>query len=255
MRPSSSNLRASGFLMPKAGSETSECEDAIGINLGARRFAVADGATEGFDSRTWARWLARVWVKSTGTAASVEDFSNFIATLGKSFHARWNHRALPWYAEEKASKGSFAAFAGIHFVAETRAARLSWKAMAIGDCCVIHLRRNTICDAFPVDNPEDFNSSPTLIPSLQSAQKPAMSSAVLREGIVETGDVFLLCSDAVAAWYLALSRENNNTVNVLQCLLELNRRDTLIQLFNDARLAQTIRNDDIAIVRINARSE
>ena len=90
-----------------------ECEDAIGINRAAGRFAVADGATEAFDARSWARLLAEGWVVSEPPALTPEAFGAWVAGQGTALHGAWEGRTLSWYAEEKARRGSFAAFVGV----------------------------------------------------------------------------------------------------------------------------------------------
>ena len=57
-------LRRQQILLPKSGFELSECEDFIGVDEQNQRFAVADGATEAFDARSWAQRLAQNWVSS-----------------------------------------------------------------------------------------------------------------------------------------------------------------------------------------------
>src|ERR671932_253708 len=103
-------LRADQFLLPKEGAQEAECEDAVGVNLAAHRFAVADGATEAFDARNWARRLAEGWVATEPPALSRETFGAWVAEQGVALHDSWQGRTLPWYAEEKARRGSFAAF-------------------------------------------------------------------------------------------------------------------------------------------------
>ena len=48
---------------PKVGNRESENEDAIAVAPAALRFAVADGATEGWHSREWADHLAKSYVR------------------------------------------------------------------------------------------------------------------------------------------------------------------------------------------------
>src|SRR5215471_5017300 len=105
-------IRLSWFRLPKAGAEWAEYEDAIGINRAALRFAVADGATESFASAAWARLLVSNWVTEP-SAISPEGFQAMVSRLGADLHAEWSGADLAWYAEEKAERGSHAAFAGL----------------------------------------------------------------------------------------------------------------------------------------------
>src|SRR5215210_6557539 len=130
MKSSSLQLRTQHLLLQKSGHAFSECEDAIGINREALRYAVADGATEAFDAQSWARRLAHCWVEEDERPAlTLEDFRAWVEGHGKSLHDSWNGLRLAWYAEEKSRGGSYAAFVGIQFSLDAR--EPSWQAIAL----------------------------------------------------------------------------------------------------------------------------
>src|SRR5436309_10873140 len=79
-------------LLPKAESVGAECEDAIAINRPLGRFAVADGATEGFDSRRWARYLVKGWTSRTSAGLSDSLLPDGVALLGAELRKRWSGR-------------------------------------------------------------------------------------------------------------------------------------------------------------------
>src|SRR5579864_6363613 len=97
------------YLTQKAGSERRECEDALAYSCSRGIFAVADGATEAFDSRYWAKLLVRGWML-TPEGCNRASFLEMAQRLGERAHHRWQNRKLSWYAEEKAKAGSYAAF-------------------------------------------------------------------------------------------------------------------------------------------------
>jgi hypothetical protein len=243
-------LDAWHFLLPKEGSSTSECEDAVAENTRARRFAIADGATEGFDSRAWARLLVGRWLRIDPPAISAEDFQPLVRFLGLGLHERWNGKTLPWYAEEKAKHGSFAAFLGIQFFIQQN--QLSWKAIALGDCCLVHQRGSEICAAFPISDSEDFGSNPVLVPSLGWLQEKAFAELKVLEGTAEEGDEFLLLSDAIAAWYLRNTDDSEHERGKLRSLLRRREREELEQFVRSSRHLGAMRNDDVAALRIAA---
>src|SRR5437763_458503 len=63
-------VESSLFVLPKGGAGVEECEDAAAASEEALAFAVADGATEAFDARRWARRLAEGWVREAPAAAA-----------------------------------------------------------------------------------------------------------------------------------------------------------------------------------------
>src|SRR5690349_8744524 len=105
-------LRTQQILLPKSGFAASECEDSIGVDEQNCRFAIADGATEAFDARNWAERLAQHWVRNDA-ALTPDTFHEWVANEGRELHSSWKELTLSWYAEEKARKGSFAAFVGL----------------------------------------------------------------------------------------------------------------------------------------------
>ncbi|HEX8493940.1 MAG TPA: hypothetical protein VF658_13930 [Pyrinomonadaceae bacterium] len=235
------------FLLPKSGAELSECEDAIGINTDTLRFVVADGATEAFDSRSWARRLAERWALDEPPALSIETFQAWVVAQGLALHSSWNGRQLSWYAEEKARNGSFAAFVGVQFELATDAAR--WRAVALGDSCLIQLRDGAIRSALPISDYQNFTGTPLLVPS-SSALRSVLARTVVASGSIEPGDLFLLLSDAAACWYLKFSVEREPLRQRFDFLLATAQNDDLTRLFEVERDERRIADDDVAILRI-----
>ncbi|MDX6695781.1 MAG: hypothetical protein QOF02_3384 [Blastocatellia bacterium] len=242
------NLDVQQFLLPKSGTDVSECEDAIGVNLNALRFAVADGATEAFDSQTWARRLAERWVSDEPPSLSVETFRGWVAAQGAWLQASWQGRELSWYAEEKARRGSFAAFVGLQFDSGARGA-VRWRSLALGDSCLIQLRAGAILKALPLSDYQSFTATPVLVPS-SALMQAALSRAIVAEGSVERGDIFLLLTDAASAWYLRLVAQGDSLRERFDFLLAAAQNEELTQLFEAERRARRMVDDDVAILRI-----
>lgn len=248
MPPTRTRLRATHFLMPKEGAGAEECEDAVGVNVSVRRFAVADGATEAFDAGRWARALAAGWVERETAALSVEELKVWVAEEGKRFAEGWAGRELPWYAEEKARAGSFAAFVGVSF--EEAAGGWRWRAVALGDACLVQRRAGAIVTAVPLDDPAEFNAAPVLVPSREAAHAAALARVVEAAGRAAAGDRFLLLSDAAAAWFLKLSRARDPVLEEFDSLLAASENEALAALLRAERASGRIKDDDVAVVRV-----
>lgn len=240
-------LQLRQLLLPKLGQEASECEDAIAIDAQNSRFAVADGATEAFDARNWAERLAQHWVQRKSTL-TVEEFREWVAAEGKELRDSWSGLTLSWYSEEKARKGSFAALVGVEF--DLKGESPSWQAIALGDTCLLHSRNGTLLKSLPVARSESFNSAPVLVASDSALHETSMQSVVTDSGSCQNGDVIFLMSDAAAAW--CLQRFENGDLDVNQ-FLSSKSDEELEQFFDDERVAGTIRNDDLAIVKIEIK--
>ena len=245
------DLRLRQLLLPKLGQEASECEDVIAVDMQARRIAVADGATEAFAAREWAERLAQQWVRRTSTLTP-EEFRNWVAAEGRELHDSWNGLSLSWYAEAKARTGSFAAFVGLEL--DLNSESPSWKAIALGDTCLLHRRGDVLVKSLPLARSESFNNAPILVASNCALHENSMKSVVIDSGNCESGDVLLLLSDAVASWYLKCF-ENDDLDAEDHFFAQPDEK--LTEFFDRERLTGRIRNDDLAIVRIeiNERSK
>lgn len=241
------DLQLRQLLLPKLGQEASECEDVIAVDAERCRFAVADGATEAFAARKWAEQLAQQWVRRQSTLTS-EEFRDWVAAEGRELHESWNGLSLSWYAEAKARTGSFAAFVGVEL--DLKSELPSWKAVALGDTCLLHRRGDVLVKSLPLARSESFNNAPILVASNCALHESSMKSVVIDSGKCESGDVLLLMSDAVASWYLKCF-ENDDLA--AEDTFFTRPDNELGEFFDQERMAGRIRNDDLAIVRIEIK--
>lgn len=194
-------LRCTAHTVPKDGRALSENEDSIAVNGAFGRFAVSDGASTAARSDVWSRLLADafVWEKLDPLRAEV------LADL----RAHWwtavsGTTALPWFAQAKLREGSAATFLGIAFGPGCFHAR------AAGDTCLLHLRRDELLSAGPIERAAEFSRSPSLVythPSKDMTDQHVWIS----EGCYQPGDTFVLATDA-AAKYLLHQHEQDGAV-------------------------------------------
>ncbi|HEX8338264.1 MAG TPA: protein phosphatase 2C domain-containing protein [Pyrinomonadaceae bacterium] len=236
------------FLLPKEGSTAEECEDAYAFDAGSLRFAVADGATEAFDARRWAARLATEWVGAARAPLTARDFGPWLKEQGEWLRASWEGRKLSWYAEEKRRAGSYAAFVGLRLEASGR--RMGWRALALGDSCLVHRRGGQVLAAFPLDSHAAFTSTPSLVPSGEHSREAALARLVEREGRAEPGDTFLLMTDALSAWYLEAAARRAPRAEEFDSLLAASENGPLSELVRRERAAARMKDDDVAVVRV-----
>jgi hypothetical protein len=224
------------FWTPKAGNSTGDYEDAFCVSstsesvrchanvapdvlsppscVPSLRLAVADGASESSFAGVWAKLLVQSFCRVQSVVATLQECDVGTVrvhdqTMLKGFErarAVWQRcyatRKLPWYAEQKRDMGAFAAFLGLEVLEpEHSDAAGSWVATAIGDACVFQFRQDALLRAFPIDTPEVFSQSPLLLTSKQSAVSQAEGIQCL-SGEWQSGDEFLLLTDAAACWLL-----------------------------------------------------
>jgi hypothetical protein len=236
------------FVLPKEGSTAEECEDAVAFDAGSLRFAVADGATEAFDARRWAARLAAEWVGAVRAPLTAAEFGPWLKEQGQWLSASWEGRPLPWYAEEKRRAGSYAAFVGLRLEGAGR--KLSWRAVALGDSCLVQRRGGEVLAAFPLSSQDEFGSTPPLVPSSEALREAALARLVEREGRAEPGDTFLLMTDALSAWYFDASARRDPEAERFDSLLAASENGPLSELVRRERAAARMRDDDVAAVRV-----
>ena len=141
-------IYAKEFCLPKNGNTEAENDDSFSSAKDKSRFAVADGATEASFSRQWAKQLVRAF---TTNKLSIPIALDELKPLQSRWEQFVHRHPLPWYAEEKASRGAFAAFVGLEFLEEKK-----WRATAAGDSCLVQVRGDEIVKAFPLTDSASF---------------------------------------------------------------------------------------------------
>jgi len=145
-----------GYLaVAKRGNNQKDYEDAFAPklvgSLNQQHFsaAIADGATESSFAGEWAKMLVRNYVKAPDN--KLGSFKSKIEFLAAKWHSCVFRTPLPWFAEEKARLGAFAAFLGIEFKPELTlfSDRGFWSGLAIGDCCLFQFRDGNQLLSFP----------------------------------------------------------------------------------------------------------
>ena len=177
------------FWCPKEGNTSEDYEDASSIVQGPEgcRVAIADGATESSFSKLWASLLVDHFTKSS------EEGPEFFYDLGSPREEWKDHvgqRQLPWYAEEKAGMGAFAAVLG--FTADYWSRR--WVAVAVGDCCLFQLdfgpRGARLVESFPLTKSEEFGFSPYLLGTTPESSENFDKSIRMQSGTMQVPDDF-----------------------------------------------------------------
>jgi len=186
--------------LAKAGNRADENEDATAADAAGSRFAVADGATEGWESRGWAAALAAAFVRRP---PAPDGFTAWLTEARAAWTPPPLPSAAPWYAAAKRAEGAFATLVGLELAPARRKGHWKWKAVAVGDSCLFVHRGVRMEMAFPIGTVAGFGSHPALVPSSPAAE--CLDPEWLA-GRAEPGDLFLLASDAVAAHLLALEK-------------------------------------------------
>jgi hypothetical protein len=235
MAPSVSAFRAS-----KAGSTAEEWEDAFCCNPGQGRFCVADGASESSFAAAWARLLAEGFVARPPDGSTLRDW---LRPLQGEWARGTKGKPLPWYAEEKARSGAFSSILGICLEPDERC----WRALAVGDSCLFSVRENQLAAAFPLSRSSEFHTRPMLLSTAERANAGIDSAIREAEGVARPGDLLLMMTDALAAWFLAEAELRRRPWALLDRISTPEEFETFVNLM---RAGRSMRNDDVTLLKI-----
>jgi hypothetical protein len=246
---------AGAFWAPKAGNDRDEYEDAFAPRrlpenreLSEFRVAVADGATETSYSGVWARLLVGSYARGN---LAPEQFGISMRRLQGRWHRTVGRKSLPWYAEAKLIDGAAAALVGLHIRDEDAdTGGQGWEAIALGDCCLFHVRDTRVIECFPLQSASEFSNRPFLLSTNVSGLAGFQERLKTISGAWLSDDSFYLMSDALAAWFMREDEGGNSPCKILRDLGTaegLHFGDWIGGLRSDGR----IRNDDVTLVRID----
>ncbi len=237
MARAASRLAWRAFAVPKAGHSGEELEDACAGDPETGRFAIADGASESAFAATWASLLVEAFVAKRGR------WPAWLTSVRKRWQKDCQPADMAWYLEEKLAEGAFATFLGVSFAGVNR-----WKAVAVGDCCLFHVRGERLRRAFPVRHSEDFTNHPASLCS-RSHSRARSVKHLRRAGDWRLGDLLVLTTDALAQWFLRKVEEGGTPWREV---LGMESQEQFAGWIKRMREAKEIRNDDVTTIIIES---
>lgn len=268
----------SSFLLPKSDSALDECQDAIYTPAGSDvsiqsecrlgqpgtplRFAVADGVTTAFYSGFWAAQLVSLFGEGL-----LQDWSIDGPTWKQTADYKWREyiqdRDLGSISKNRLSQRdpASATFCGIEIEASTSESNeLSWRVVAVGDSCVIHLFAcsssesdpNAIFSSFPCKKAADFSCMTSAISNYEEYPLPMEFAAnTVNQLVLGHGDVLLLATDALCEWMIKFAESGNP---VWKTIIEANDHEAFKRMVENARCEaapeRRLKDDDVALIVI-----
>lgn len=227
--------------IPKDASSPTLNEDAWAYNDEHTCIALSDGASESFDSRTWAKCLVEKY------AADQCFDGGWVSSVVKAYDQSVDFDSLGWAAQRAFDRGSFATLLGLTLVEDTS----DLEVLCVGDSLVVHMRRGAILDSFPFTKPEGFDAHPTLVSTKREANRfltePGFFTSASKTWTVTPGDVIYIMTDAVGHWLLT---EATTCAETLETLQELSSEDELVTLVHQLRAEQRMKLDDSTLIRL-----
>lgn len=200
-------------------------------------FALADGASESYDSKSWARLLTEAYMLNQNVDVP------WVAERVLTYANASDFESMTWSRQAAYERGSFATLLGLKGGANGRDVDV----LAIGDSLAVHVRDGLMLASFPFQQAGQFDARPQLLSTL------AVANDFVREfdffpsnsitWSVQPGDQILLVTDAVGHWLLS-------HVQALSELNTISDQDEFERLVVERRLDKTMRLDDSTFLRI-----
>lgn len=219
-------------------------EDAFEFAVNVGRIAVSDGASESFDSKTWAQLLAIRFVQYPELSKS------WLADAIADYTVRFEPAALSWSKQAAFDRGSFATLLGI----ETFVQHGTVDVLSVGDSLAVLLDGAEIIESFPYVRADEFQQRPKLFctnaafntffntPDFFSRHHKTWS-------IKDRATPIVLCmTDALAEWALRNAEEGRP---MWQALTEIGDISDLEALVLQERFAKNMRIDDTTLVHLS----
>lgn len=193
------------FELAKEPEHPDQNQDAWWLNAHEGVAAIADGVTSGIFSRQWAQILTRAAVADWPDPSDDERFPRWLADLRTRWESEIDTSGLAWYQRAKLREGGFSTLVWLRLL-DNQGLRdgrdqSPIEVMAVGDSCVFHVRNDALLESFPLEASSQFDSSPMVLGSVDLKRDGQLQFERL-EISCRTGDMLVLCTDAVAAWAL-----------------------------------------------------
>ncbi len=232
---------------PKFGNSTDENEDNLLVPSTSEiesdsliRFAISDGATESSFSKEWSYLL----VSSYKDKSYEKDRLPYtLKGISYTWQSIVDAIELPWYSQQKAEIGAFATFLGL----TVNRVQNTFETVAIGDCTLFQVRNDELILTFPVTSIEEFGNTPNLIATNFDYQTEFEKTLAYGSGSIETNDLIILATDAIAAWIFKEKDAGEKPWNHLSNILEI-YSDDFENWLNNKRRTNEIKNDDVTLV-------
>jgi hypothetical protein len=251
------------FSESKDGNTPEEWQDGAGGGVfgeanGTARFIVVDGATQAYDPLRWVDQLVTSFVPPPGAGPNPGGPRLEPAAMRAWFAAmqdRWtaNVRAFDSIIEERKFNevGSFATLLGLE-ISGLDSEEPFWRAVALGDTVLFHVRAGRLIATFPPMGPDDFGTLPDGVHTLRSSLDRMTGRLLVGSGVLAPGDFLFAATDAMAHWILrAVGREETKVWDMLGGLAH---PDVFARFVEDQRReqdgAKRMKNDDVTLMRL-----
>lgn len=202
-------IKPYAFTYHKSEATVETNEDSYKIDSTTNTFSLSDGATSSPEAGAWSRMI----VEENSSCGSdkkevIKNFPKIKEKWDKYWEQRKNdilNKSHGWWTETILEKPNGATYCSLTFDTDYKNQKeVSWRALAIGDSCVLHFREGKLLKSFPIDDPLCFTDRPNLLKTTNTQEELESEVKGINEisGIAQKGDTFVLATDALAEWIL-----------------------------------------------------
>ncbi len=188
------------FWLPKDVRHSGEFQDAYDVDPRRGIAAIADGVSSGIFSASWAKLLTESVVAAPPDVSDGEALARWLAHERQAWREPIDVDNLPWFQKPKLQQGAYTTLLWVMLAPQGK--HLSYRAAAIGDSCLFHLRGECLLSSFPMENSAAFAEDPVVIGSVNRKQDHLLTFHQSADDC-QPGDLLVLATDAVAAWIVA----------------------------------------------------
>jgi hypothetical protein len=243
------------FSEPKEGNAPGEWQDGAcgGVAADGRRarFVVLDGATTAYDPVRWVDQLVRSFAGNDGPRLEPGAMRAWFAEMQDRWAA--DVRDFDSIIEQRkfTEVGSFATLLGFE-IEGLDGPEPCWRAVALGDTVLFHVRAGRLIAVFPRLGPDDFGTLPDGVHTAPASLDRMTECLLTGGGMLQAGDFLVAATDAMAQWILrAIQRDQ---AKVWDTLTTLAHPDVFARLVQDQRReqdsAKRMKNDDVTLMRL-----
>jgi hypothetical protein len=195
------------FQTHKQDEDMQSCQDAADGNAQAGRYAIADGATQSFFPREWAKLLVHHFCHNDADGKPFsflnKNWKDWLDPIQREWYKTIERevKEQPKYYNTNRftlREPAISTFIGLELSGgeqeETR-----WQAMIIGDSCLFHLSDSKLT-SYPLNHPNQFTARTPYFASYASRNKDFEPKFV--DGNAGKSDTIFMATDALAKWIL-----------------------------------------------------
>ena len=219
-------------------------EDAFEISEIKGRLALSDGASESFDSKSWAKLLVTRFVDDPGLS------QDWLAKLISDFLNLFDYTALTWSKQSSFDRGSFATLLGVEECNNDGTVDI----LSVGDSLAVLLDGTRLVDSYPYIKAEDFQQRPELF-CTGSAHNSFFANSNFFSQHHKTWHIAsitrpsILCmTDALGEWALKNEEEGNPCWEMLASIETYEQMESLVVT---ERESKRMKIDDATLVRLS----